>query len=300
MKKECIWDVMSCRIIRQPRGIVCARPNFLVFLVDEERYPPEYENADRQMMKVCEALTRSSFYDNTIVIFTSDHGELLGAHGNLHQKWYCAYEEVIHVPFVIHHRGLFPQPQHTDMLTSSADLLPTLLGLSNIDTEEIRGRLHGRFSEARPLVGRNLAPLITGQSRPSLPDEPIYFMTDDDVTRGQHQANPLGMPYPSVRQPNHVETVMATLDRNGSTELWKLSRYFDNTQFWNLPGQKDVISQPVGNPACGQPRWVTQVKTQPLPSPSPPYGDGGWGYFRARTGYFEISTNPSPNTSRTS
>ncbi|RAP21103.1 Choline-sulfatase [Brevibacillus laterosporus] len=31
------------------------------------------------MLKVFEALTRSSFYDNTIVIFTSDHGELLGA-----------------------------------------------------------------------------------------------------------------------------------------------------------------------------------------------------------------------------
>ncbi|XOS91405.1 sulfatase-like hydrolase/transferase [Brevibacillus laterosporus] len=59
------------------------------------------------MLTVFEALTRSSFYDNTIVIFTSDHGDLLGAHGNLHQKWYCAYEEMLHVPFIIHNKKLF-------------------------------------------------------------------------------------------------------------------------------------------------------------------------------------------------
>ncbi|SLK19485.1 Arylsulfatase A [Paenibacillus sp. RU5A] len=220
------------------------------------------KNADCQMFKVYEALTRSSFYDNTIVIFTSDHGDLLGAHGNLHQKWYCAYEEYLHVPFLIHNKQLFPEQQHVHSLTSHVDLLPTMLGLAHINVSEIHGRLQKNFSEARHLVGRNLTPLIYGDDNPALTQQPVYFMTDDDVTRGQHQTNPLGISYSSVVQPNHIETVITTLYKNNKPEIWKFSRYFDNTQFWSQPGVKDVITQPVGKPASGQ--CVTLTKTEPV------------------------------------
>ncbi|KEQ24821.1 sulfatase-like hydrolase/transferase [Paenibacillus tyrfis] len=203
------------------------------------------KNADRQMLKVFEALTRSSFYDNTIVIFTSDHGELLGAHGGLHQKFYCAYEEILHVPLVIHNRRLFPQPKHVHALTSHVDLLPTMLGLANAPVDQIREQLQSRFSEARPLAGRDLTPLVAGQNQTAIAEEPVYFMTDDDVTRGQHQINPLGEPYPSVVQPNHVESVTAALYLNGRRELWKLARYFDIIQFWSHPGLKDETCQHV-------------------------------------------------------
>ena len=48
-----------------------------------------------------EALKASKSYENTIVIFSSDHGELLGAHGGMHEKWHNAYEETTHVPFIV-------------------------------------------------------------------------------------------------------------------------------------------------------------------------------------------------------
>nr|WP_238333118.1 sulfatase-like hydrolase/transferase [Brevibacillus laterosporus] len=150
------------------------------------------------MLKVFEALTRSSFYDKTIVIFTSDHGELLGAHGNLHQKWYCAYEEMLHVPFIIHNQKLFPQRKHYNTLTSHVDLLPTMLGLANADVRDIQSRLRKKFSEVHSLAGHDLSPFILGQNNSNPVEEPIYFMMDDDVTRGQHQINPLGRTYPFV------------------------------------------------------------------------------------------------------
>lgn len=245
-------------------------PRALQPILDQPFYRKLYyqlqKNADQQMLKVFEALTRSSFYDNTIVIFTSDHGDLLGAHGNLHQKWYCAYEEILHVPFVIHHPHLFPQHQHVHSLTSHVDLLPTMLGLANVDMEEIRIQLQSKFSEIHPFVGRDLAPVIYTQNEASIADGSIYFMTDDDVTRGQHQINPLGKPYPSVIQPNHVETVITALYRNGKKELWKFSRYFDNVQFWSHPGIKDETTRTIGDTTCGQQAyWVTQVKTEPAP-----------------------------------
>ncbi|WP_442602355.1 sulfatase-like hydrolase/transferase [Paenibacillus sp. KN14-4R] len=197
------------------------------------------KNADQQMQRVFEALTRSSFYDNTIVLFTSDHGDLLGAHGNLHQKMYCAYEEVLHVPFIIHNPQLFPQPEHVTALTSHLDLLPTMLGLANVDIEAINRHLRERFSEVQPFVGRDHSSAIYNQNPAAIADETIYFMTDDDITRGQHQINVLGMPYPSVVQPNHIETIITTIPYLGTRQLWKLCRYFDNPQFWSQPGIRD-------------------------------------------------------------
>ncbi|MBO7746250.1 sulfatase-like hydrolase/transferase [Paenibacillus sp. MWE-103] len=187
------------------------------------------ENADRQMAAVLDALKRSPFYEDTIVVFTSDHGELLGSHGGLHQKWHCAYEEALRVPLLIHSPRLFPRPAHSHALTSHVDLLPTLLGLAGADPEAVRQRLRGRFSEARPLSGRNLAPYVGGGRPPAIPDAPVYFLTLDDPTKGQHQVSPFGRPYPAVTQPNGVETVIAAVGADGRKQLWKLSRYFDSS-----------------------------------------------------------------------
>ncbi|MFI8494362.1 sulfatase-like hydrolase/transferase [Peribacillus butanolivorans] len=245
-------------------------PKCLQPILDQSFYRKLYyqlqKKADQQMLKVFEALTRSPFYDNTIVIFTSDHGDLLGAHGNLHQKWYCAYEEILHVPFIIHNQHLFPQHKHFHSLTSHVDLLPTLLGLANVDMEIINERLQRNFCEIHPFVGRDLTPAILGQNQTAITDETIYFMTDDDVTRGQHQINPLGEPYPSVVQPNHIESIITALHSNGKKELWKFSRYFDNIQFWSHPGIKDETIQPIwDNTACNQEiHWISQVKKEPI------------------------------------
>ncbi|QJD85574.1 sulfatase-like hydrolase/transferase [Cohnella herbarum] len=246
-------------------------PKAMQPITDQAHYRKLYfqlqKNADWQMNRVFEALTRSSFYDNTIVIFTSDHGDLLGAHGRQFQKMYSAYEEIVHVPLVIHNRHLFPRHIDCQALTSHMDLLPTMLGLANADTEEIQVRLRSRFSEVHPFVGRNLAPYVRGRNGAGIDDEPVYFMTDDDITRGQHQVSPLGIAYSSVIQPNHIETVIMSIMRNGKKELWKYSRYFDNVQFWSQPGVQDVTVHPVDGEGAKEGQltgWVTTVKTQPV------------------------------------
>ena len=72
---------------------------------------------------------------DTIVLFLSDHGDLLGSHGGMFQKWYTAYEEAIHVPFVVHSPTLFDSAVDVDIVTSHADILPTMLGLAGLDAE---------------------------------------------------------------------------------------------------------------------------------------------------------------------
>ncbi|MCS7459571.1 sulfatase-like hydrolase/transferase [Paenibacillus doosanensis] len=215
------------------------------------------KKADQQMLRVFRELQRSSFYEDTLVVFTSDHGDLLGAHGGLFQKWYQAYEESIHVPFIVHNPVLYAGRSSADMLTSHVDLLPTLLGLACADIPAIQERLRRTHNEVRPLVGRNLAPLLLGQGRPDRAGEPVYFMTDDDVTRGLHQVSLFGVPYSSVVQPNHVETVIAELPSENAVKVWKYTRYFDNPQFWSDPV---AITAHTANSVC-----VTVTRETPAP-----------------------------------
>ena len=91
---------------------------------------------------------------------------MLGAHGDLHQKMYQAYEETTRVPLIVWSKKLFKKPRTIQALTSHIDLAPTLLGLAGIDPEPIRRQLVRNHSDARPMVGRDLSPLILGEVGP--------------------------------------------------------------------------------------------------------------------------------------
>lgn len=229
-----------------------------------------HKNVDEQMGRVYEQLRRTRFFDNTIIVFTSDHGDLLGAHGGLHQKWYTAYDEALRVPLIISHPGWHRNAGATDMLTTHVDILPTLLGLAGLDGERLRRQMESDFSDAQAPVGKDISAVVRGRVAPEMLDEPIYFMSDDDPSRGLNQENLIGLSYASVAQPNHVETVVARY--NGA--LWKYSRYFDNPQYWTSPGipgergVEDSVAQQIGprnHPGVYPVAFRKQVKVAPEP-----------------------------------
>ena len=53
---------------------------------------------DQAIGRILTALERSGMAEDTVVVFTSDHGDLLGAHGGLIQKWCNAFDEATRVP----------------------------------------------------------------------------------------------------------------------------------------------------------------------------------------------------------
>ena len=230
------------------------------------------KQVDNEISKVFHALKQSKFYEDTIVIFTSDHGDLLGAHGGLFQKWYNAYEETIHVPFIIHSPKLFSGRRTANMLTSHVDILPTLLGLADINVNKIANELQQDHTEVHPLVGRNLSPVIYKKDNSPRVHEPVYFMSDDDVTRGLNQISYSGQPYQSVTQPNHLETVIAQLPTgiNNTYEIWKFTRYYDNPQFWSNPGIEDQTTEIKSQIPIDQSLSisVSNVTTKPNQSPN--------------------------------
>ena len=216
---------------------------------------------------VIDALTADAqMTRDTIVIYMSDHGELLGAHGGLLQKWHVAYDEVIKVPFIVHNPTLFPAAMSTDISTSHVDLLPTMLGLAGLDQSELRVAIAATHTQVQPLPGRDLSGLLLGlESEVSVGDQPQYFMTDDEPMRGVQQVGWNGRMYPSVVQPCHLETVIAMLPtgEGGAMERWKYTRYFDNSQFWSSPGSRDAVTIVDGNtqlPGTHK-NAVTTVKT---------------------------------------
>jgi len=219
---------------------------------------------DQAIGRILDALDRSGMAEETIVVFTSDHGDLLGAHGGLQQKWYNAYDEATHVPLLVRGPGISPVAGGIHLPTSHVDLIPTLMGLAGIDVERAATGVAAHHSEAHPLVGRDLSGLLTGKETVEAVATPIYFMTEDDVSRGLNQHNVLtGDPFDAVPYPSHIESVITTLPTgpDGAQELWKLNHYYERLDEWNA--DHGIAANPFAAPAA-EPGWeLHNLSTDP-------------------------------------
>lgn len=95
---------------------------------------------DEGVGMVLEALERTGQLDNTIVIFTSDNGYLLGEHGRFDTKRF-AYEASIRVPFLMRYPARVAPGTTIEALTLNVDVAPTLLELAGAEPLE---RVHGQ------------------------------------------------------------------------------------------------------------------------------------------------------------
>ncbi len=112
-------------------------------------------DVDRSVALVLDALVASGQADRTVVVFTSDHGEMAGSHG-LRQKGNLVYDENFHVPLVICHPDL-DGGGRTSELGSAVDLAPTILQLAGVDPSDLRAEFDG-------LHGHSLVPVLEGNS----------------------------------------------------------------------------------------------------------------------------------------
>ncbi|GAA4858839.1 sulfatase [Paenibacillus vulneris] len=103
---------------------------------------------DDQFGRLLQVLEEEGLAEDTIVVLTSDHGEMMGSHGWLEHKniW---YEEAIGVPCFIRYPGRVASGTE-DCLFNSSDLVPTLLGLMNLPIPD-------------PIQGSDLSPVLLGQ-----------------------------------------------------------------------------------------------------------------------------------------
>lgn len=95
-------------------------------------------DVDRHIGTVLDALEKSGQADNTVIIFTADHGEMAGAH-HLRQKGSVAFKEIVNVPMIIAAPGQ-PRGVRTDAVGSHLDLVPTALAYAGLSEDERKQR----------------------------------------------------------------------------------------------------------------------------------------------------------------
>lgn len=100
---------------------------------------------------VLDALESTGRADDTIVLWTSDHGDMVGAHGMIHKLGFCGYEELLNVPLLLSYPGVVRAGWTSAALASTVDLVPTLLELMGLAAPE-------------GVDGRSFAPVLRGES----------------------------------------------------------------------------------------------------------------------------------------
>ncbi len=87
---------------------------------------------DHEVGRILNALDRLGIADNTIVVYTTDHGHFLGHHG-LIAKGAFHYEDLLRLPFLVRHPGQVPARQGSAALQSLVDLAPTFLSAAGLN-----------------------------------------------------------------------------------------------------------------------------------------------------------------------
>jgi arylsulfatase len=197
---------------------------------------------DQQILALLQELNDLNLTERTIVVFTSDHGEMGGAHGGMRGKGPTPYEECIHLPLLIVHpdvRG----GQDCQALTSHIDIAPSLLSMAGASTEQISD-----FA-GRELPGREMTSLLAKASTATvneLRDGALFTysglaMVDSDPLLNAVKLMESGMGFkealagggkPDLRKRGSVRTVV-----DGKH---KFSRYFSPLQH-NLPQSIDDL-----------------------------------------------------------
>jgi arylsulfatase A-like enzyme len=129
--------------------------------------------ADAWLGKLLDNMDQMDLWKDTALILTTDHGHLLGEHGYWAKNYMFDYRELVHIPLVVCAPGLDLAGRRVKALTTTMDLMPTLL------------ELHG----AKPpefVHGRSLAPLFHREAPHHDAVLYGYFGKDINLTDGRY------------------------------------------------------------------------------------------------------------------
>ena len=121
-------------------------------------YAGEVAYTDECLGRIFRYLENSGLAARTLVVFTSDHGEALGDHGE-RTHGYFAYNSTIHVPLIFHSAALFKEGERISTTVSHIDIFPTVC--------ELLG-----FGVPPSVQGQSLVPLFRGKKTSP---RPVYF-----------------------------------------------------------------------------------------------------------------------------
>jgi len=109
------------------------------------------EMVDAKIGRILDAVRDAGIADNTLIVFTSDHGDMDGAHRMEHKS--VLYDEAVRIPYIMSYKGVIPEAAVDDahLVSNGLDLLPTLCDYAGIRPPE-------------GLQGASLRPLAEGKA----------------------------------------------------------------------------------------------------------------------------------------
>ena len=179
---------------------------------------------DAQFGRIVQTLRDTGQLDNTIIIYMSDHGELLGDHG-LILKGCRFFEGLVHVPMIFSWPERFRRGLHSDALVESVDIAPTLLEAAGLPVPE-------------SMQGRSLLPILTGQADSRVHKSRVVCEFKDAIGGPQHTDHTHG----SMVFDGRYKSVVYHGHQIG--ELYDLQDdpgEFDN--LWDEPAARDLMME---------------------------------------------------------
>jgi arylsulfatase A-like enzyme len=121
-----------------------------------QRYLKKYlrcvRGVDDNVGRLFAYLDKSGLMDNTVIIYTSDQGLMLGEHDYIDKRW--MYEESMRMPFLARYPMMIQPGTRTDEIINNTDFAPTILALAGVETPGY-------------MQGRSFVPLLKGQTPPN-------------------------------------------------------------------------------------------------------------------------------------
>lgn len=177
-------------------------------------YYAKITTVDEQLGRVIDALEGRGFLDNSLLLFCSDHGELLGDHWMAY-KW-LMYDPIVHVPLIVRDARGARAGEETDDLVSLMDLGPTILAAAGVEAPSY-------------LEGRSLLTYMEGPGEDFAPREWVYC-------EDNYQLMMRGERYKLVYYIGQDQGELYDLERDPH-ELWNLWDSIEHRQL-----QSDLLS----------------------------------------------------------
>jgi len=124
----------------------------------QRQYAATLTMIDEWFGKLLDEIDRQNGFDDTLIIFTTDHGHLLGEHNRTGKNNWHAWNEMAHIPLMVHLPGSSHAGERRSQLTQNIDIMPTLLDYfgapfeHHIHGESWKGVLEDNAPEKRQAV----------------------------------------------------------------------------------------------------------------------------------------------------
>jgi arylsulfatase A-like enzyme len=178
------------------------RSNVEMPLAEQIRqYQGHITAVDRELGRIVDFVESSGLAANTILVYSSDHGDRLGSHGLIRKSYF--YAESAQVPFLVWGPGRVPAGVERDTLFSTIDYYPTLLGLAGIEAPPVARGINQADAITRAALPSGAPSALQATRRSAIPHSPSGFarrcrrpcrryrtLRPDQITGRNHEHSP--------------------------------------------------------------------------------------------------------------